>query len=187
MRIVLLLGMTLAVSACTFDPYVDTGDATQAGSWRIEKQIDRVTSAPIESAMLTAPSSHSSELFPMRATMQLACFNKKPLVRFAFEVKVGTTHSNEFGYRFDDRPCHQITAGFLGNDKVAVIENGADVAQFLSEMATAKKLYVRIRSLGFGRTTVDFNVAEAAAAIAATTAHCPPAIEEPKPKRKPRR
>jgi hypothetical protein len=137
--------------------------------------------------LLVAPSSHSGEAFPKKATLQLACFNKKPLVRMAFEVKVATTRSNEFGYRFDDKPGHQIAAGFLGNDTVAVIENGPDVAQFLSELADAKILYVRIRSLGFGRTTAEFNVEGARAAIAATTAHCPPVIEEPKPARKPRR
>jgi hypothetical protein len=169
------------------DPAVDTGNTARAGNWQIETHIDRITGAPLESALLVAPSSHSGEAFPKKATLQLACFNKKPLVRFAFEVNVATTHSNEFGYRFDDKPGHQITAGFLGNDKVAVIESNAEVAQFLDELADGKTLYVRIRSLGFGRTTAEFNVEGARAAIAATTAHCPPVIEEPKPARKPRR
>jgi hypothetical protein len=185
-RVVVLL-TALLLSACARDPVVGMTNTTRAGDWQIEKQIDRITGAPIESALLTAPSSHSSEPFPKKAVLQLACFNKKALVRLVFEVKVATTHSHEFGYRFDDRPGHQITVGFLGNDKVAAIEDGADVAQFLSEMATAKTLYVRIRSLGFGRTTAEFNVEGADAAMAATTAHCPPVIEEPKPKRKPRR
>jgi hypothetical protein len=45
-----------------------------------------------------------------------------------------------------------------------------------------------MRSLGHGRTTAEFNGEGAAAAIAATTAHCPAVVdEEPKPKRKPRR
>ena len=188
MRIVLLLAALLSLSACGLrDPTVGTFNTTQAGAWQIEKQTDRITGAPLESALLTAPSSHSSEPFAKKATLQLACFNKKPLVRLSFEVKVATTHSNEFGYRFDDRPGHQITVGFLGNDRVAVIEDGALVAQFLDELATGKMLYIRIRSLGFGRTTAEFNVEGAAAAMAATTAHCPPVIEEPKPKRNTRR
>jgi hypothetical protein len=183
----LIVALTLSACAGVRDPVVGTGDTTRAGNWQIEKQIDRITGAPLESAFLTTPSSHSGEAFPKKATLQLACFNKKPLVRFAFEVKVATTRSNEFGYRFDDRPGHQITANFLGTDKVAVIDDGAAVAQFLGELATAKTLYVRIRSLGFGRTTAEFNVEGAAAAIAATAAHCPPVIEPPKPKRKSRR
>lgn len=188
MRIVLLLMGLLWLGGCTIrDPAVGTSVTAAAGNWQIEKQIDRITGAPLESALLTAPSSHSAEPFAKKATLQLACFNKKPLVRFAFEVKVATTHSHEFGYRFDERPGHQITIGFLGNDQVAVIEDGAAVAQFLDELATAKTLYVRIRSLAFGRTTAEFDVEGAAAAMAATTAHCPPVIEEPKPKRKTRR
>jgi hypothetical protein len=188
-RIVLLLVALLSLSACAGirDPAVGTSNTTAAGNWQIEKQIDRITGAPLESALLTAPSSHSGEAFPKKATLQLACFNKKPLVRFEFEVKVATTRSNEFGYRFDERPGHQITVRFLGNDRVAVIEDGAAISQFLNELATAKILFLRIRSLGLGRTTAEFNVDGAAAAMAATTAHCPPVIEEPKPTRKPRR
>ena len=185
MRLLLLLMALLTLSACAGarDPAVAPGNTTQAGNWQIEKQIDRVTGVPLESALVVTSSSHSSEPFPKKATLQLACFNKKPLVRFSFETKVATTYSNEFGYRFDDRPGHQIAAGFLGNDKVAVIENGADVAQFLDELKDARTLYLRIRSLGFGRTTAEFNVEGAAAAIAATTAHCPPVIEDVKRRR----
>lgn len=182
--------IVIAVLLCgcaTRDPAVVSNDTRRAGNWQIETQIDRITGAPLESALLVAPSSHSAEPFPKKATLQLACFNKKPLVRFSFEVKVATTRSNEFGYRFDDKPGHQIAASFLGNDTVAVIDSAADVTQFLNELADGKTLYVRIRSLGFGRTTAEFNVEGAGAAIAATTAHCPPVIEEPKPARKPRR
>ena len=192
LRAVLCVSAILAalpsLTACAVrDPTVGTSNITTAGNWQIEKQIDRITGAPLESALLTAPSSHSGEAFSKRATLQLACFNKKPLVRFEFEVKVATTRSNEFGYRFDDRPGHQITAGFLGNARVAVIEDSAAIAQFLGELATGQKLYLRIRSLSFGRTTAEFNVEGATAAMAATTARCPPVIEEPKPNRKPRR
>jgi hypothetical protein len=179
--------MVVLLSACARDPLVDSSITTRAGNWHIEQQIDRVTGAPLESALLTAPSSHSSEPFAMRATLQLACFNKKPLVRFAFETKVATSSSNELGYRFDDKPGHEITARFLGSNTVAVIEEGADVARFLNELAAAKMLYLRIRSLSFGRTAAEFNVEGATAAMAATTARCPPVIEEPKPKRKTRR
>ena len=175
------------LSGCAIDPTVMSNDTTRAGNWQIEKQIDRITGAPLESALLTATSSHSSEPFPKKATLQLGCFNKKPLVRVAFETKVATTNSHEFGYRFDERPGHQITVAFLGNDRVAVIEDSAAVAEFLDELIAARTLYVRIRSLGFGRTTAEFNVEGAAAAIASTTARCPPVIEEAKPKRRPRR
>jgi hypothetical protein len=185
-RALLLLTTLLFLSACARDPLVGTSIATASGNWRIETQTDRITGTPLESAIVTAPSSHSTEPFPKRVTLQLACFNRKPLVRFSFETKIATTTSNEFGYRFDEKPGHQIQAGFLGNDKIAVIENGPDVAQFLDELKDAKTLYLRIRSLGFGRTTAEFNVEGAAAAMAATTAHCPPVVEDVKRRRNPR-
>jgi hypothetical protein len=186
-RGVLLLTAVLLLSACARDPAVVPDDTVRANRWQIEQQTDRITGAPLESALLRTRSSHTSEVFPQPAVLQLACLNKRPVVRFAFEVKVATTNSHEFGYRFDDRPGHQITASILGNNTVAVIEDGAAVAEFLGEMATAKTLYVRIRSLSFGRTAAEFNVEGAPAAMAATTAHCPPIIEGPKPKRKFRR
>jgi hypothetical protein len=40
-------------------------------------------------------------------------------------------------------------------------------------MATADVLYVRIRSLNSGRTSAEFHVAQAPAAIAAAYAGCP--------------
>ena len=44
----------LLLAACTRDPYVSTttGNTTPAGEWRIERQVDRVTGAPISSAIL---------------------------------------------------------------------------------------------------------------------------------------
>ncbi len=180
-----LIGIFCAclLGACAArDPLVAPSGTTMAGHWRIETQVDRITGAPIESALLTAPSSHSGEPFPKHVTMQLACFNRQPIVRFVFEVNVATTRSNEFGYRFDDRPGHEIAARFLGDNKIAVIENGADVAQFVNELAAARTLYLRIRSLSFGRTTAELNVEDAPAAIAATVAHCPAVIKDDKKK-----
>ncbi len=184
----LTLPAMLLLAACAGrDPVVTTSDTVPSGDWRIERQVDRITGAPIASAMLTAPSSHSGDAFPKRAMLQLTCFNKAPLVRFSFEVKTGTTRNAELGYRFDDKPGHELAARFLNDDKVAVIEDGAEVTQFVGELATAKQLYLRIRSLSFGRTSAEFNVAGAPAAIAATTATCPAVIEAPKPKKKSRR
>jgi hypothetical protein len=186
-RVAITLTLLVLGACATRDPVVAPADTARAGNWQIERQVDRITGAPIESALLTAPSSHSGQPFPKRVTLQLGCFNKRPLVRFAFETKVATSRSNEFGYRFDNKPGHQTAATFMGDDKIAVIDDGAEVAQFLGELGSAKTLYLRIRSLSFGRTTAEFNVEGAAAAIAATTAHCPPVIDEPKPKKKPRR
>jgi hypothetical protein len=181
-RALLIVTSAILLAACAGrDPVVTQSDVVPAGNWRIERQVDRVTGAPLASALLTAPSSHSSQPFPKRVTLQLTCFNQKPLVRLSFEVKVGTSTTNELGYRFDERPGHEIKARFLDGDRVAVIENGPEVSQFIGELAEAKQLYLRIRSLGHGRTSAEFNVDGAQAAIAATTAHCPPPPEPPRP------
>jgi hypothetical protein len=186
-RACLIVVAALLPGCASRDPVVRTHDTRPAGNWQIEKQIDRITGTPLESALLTAASSHAIEPFPKKVTLQLACFNKKPLVRFAFETKVATTTSNEFGYRFDDKAGHEIAVRFFASNTVAVFKD-EDVPRFLDELAAAKTLYVRIRSLGLGRTAAEFNVAGATAAMAATTAHCPPIAEEPKPKpKKPQR
>ncbi len=183
-----LSAVTLLLGACAArDPVVSATDTVPAGNWRIERQIDRITGAPLASAMLNAPSSHAGEAFPKHVTMQLTCFNKTPLVRFSFEVKVGTTRNSVLGYRFDERPGHELAPRILNDDKVVLIEDGAEVTRFVGELATAKLLYLRLRSLSFGRTTAEFQLDGAPAAIAATTAHCPAVIEEPKPKKKSRR
>lgn len=188
LRILLSLTSALLLAGCAGDPVASPITNTKVvGTWQIENDTDRITGAPLTSAFNTAPSSHSTEYFAKHATMQLTCFNKKPLVRFSFEVKAGTSTSNELAYRFDEKPGHTIKARFLGDDRVAVIEDGADVTQFINQLATSKTLYLRIRSLGHGRSSADFNVADAPAAIAATTAHCPAVIEPPKPKKKSRR
>jgi hypothetical protein len=162
-------------SCAARDPAVSSSDTMAAGNWKIERPIDRITGAPLASAMLSTPSSHTSEPFPKHVLMQLTCFNQAPLIRFAFEVKVGTTRNAVLGYRFDDKPGHEINARFLNDDKVAVIEDGADVTQFIDELSSAQLLYLRIRSLSFGRTTAEFHLDGAPAAIAAAFANCPAA------------
>src|SRR5450759_2670038 len=42
----------LLLAACTHDPYVNATNTTPSGEWRIERQIDRVTGAPISSVLL---------------------------------------------------------------------------------------------------------------------------------------
>ena len=91
-----------------------TGDRRRSGDWKIERQADRVTGAPISSATLVtriarAPTSLSRR--PRR--MQLACFIDKPVVSFSFGFKVGTERNSFLGYRFDEKPGHEIGARFV--------------------------------------------------------------------------
>jgi hypothetical protein len=165
----------LLVSACAKrDPLVSTAGATPVGDWRVERQQDRVTGAPLSSALLpTARSSNSAEPFPHPALLQLLCFKDQPMVRLGFEFKVGSQRNSVLGYRFDEKPGHEVEARFLQDFKAVVIEDKATVAMFVNELATSEVLYVRIRSLNAGRTTAEFRLNGAPAAIDAAYAGCP--------------
>jgi hypothetical protein len=164
----------LLLGACARDPLVSTSQAVPAGNWRIERQVDRVTGAPLSSALLTTrASSNSAVPFPHPAMLQLTCFKEQPLVRLSFEFKVGSNRNSMLGYRFDDKPGHEIEARFLQDFKTVVIEDKAEVARFVGELATSSVLYVRIRSLNAGRSTAEFRLDGAPAAIEAAFAGCP--------------
>lgn len=68
----------------------------------------------------------------------------------------------------------RVEARILRGLKIAVIEDKAEVAQFLSGLATANVLYLVISSLAKGRTSVEFHVSGAEAALDLISAVCPP-------------
>jgi hypothetical protein len=165
----------LALGACANrDPLVSTAGAKPVGNWRIEQQVDRITGQPLSSAFLmTRTSSNSAVAFPQPAQLQLLCFDEVPVVRVAFEFKVGSNKNSVLGYRFDEKPGHETSARFLNDYKTAVIDDKAEVAQFVGELATSNALYVRIRSLNAGRSSAEFKLDGAPAAIEAAYAGCP--------------
>jgi hypothetical protein len=164
----------LLLCACARDPYVSQASAVPSGNWRIERQPDRVTGKPIGSAFLvTRVSSNANVLYTQPASLQLSCFMDQPVVKFNFQNKVGTNLNSFFGYRFDEKPGHEIGARFLADSAAVVIEDKAEVAQFVSELATSNVLYVRTRSLNAARNTAEFKVDGAPAAIEAAFAACP--------------
>ncbi len=183
-------GLKLPVFACVLalplagclarDPIVSSTNAAPVGNWRIERQTDRITGQPLSSAFLTTrDSSNSAVAFPKPASLQLGCFKAAPLVRLSFEFKIGSNQNSVFGYRFDEKPGHEIKARFLQDFKTVVIEDRAEVAQFLREMETSASLYVRIRSLNMGRTAAEFRLNGAADAVKEALAACPPALAPP--------
>ena len=169
MRAVVVAILACALSACSGrDPWVSNASAVPSGNWRIERQIDRVTGAPLPSASIRTLSSNSGQQFPQPAMLQLTCFKDQPIVRFGFDFKVGSNRNSVLGYRFDENPGRELeNVRFLQDYKSVVIEEKADVAQFVSELATSKVLHVRIRSLNAGRTTAEFRLDGAQAAIEA--------------------
>jgi hypothetical protein len=103
-------------------------------------------------------------------------------MRFSFEFKIGSNVNSVLGYRFDEKPGHEIKARFLQDFKTVVIEDQAEVAQFLGELETSAALYVRIRSLNMERTAAEFRLEGGADAIKEALAGCPLA-PAPTPKR----
>lgn len=171
--------MLLAACAAR-DPYVTVTSAntTPSGEWRIERQVDRVTGAPISSAILmTSRVSNGGVAFAPPARMSLACFKQRAAVIIAFAFKVGSTRNAELGYRFDDKPGHTPRVRIVDGYKSVLIDEPNEVMQFANELATSTGLYLRIRSLtAAGRTSAEFKVAGAPAAIAAAYAGCPPTV-----------
>jgi hypothetical protein len=169
--------VALSLAACAArDPLVDGRPRVIAGTnWQIERAVDRITNAPVSSALMqTRTVANSSIAFPPPAAMQLTCFKGGPIVRFTFPFKVGSTRNAQLGYAFDKSPGREPDARFVEGAKNVVIEDTAEVARFTTELAGATTLYVRIRSLNAGRTSAEFAVAGAPPAIAAAYADCPP-------------
>ena len=183
------LAAALLVAGCV-DALVTTSATVPSGNWQIERQLDRVTGEPLASAfVMTSAASNSQADFAKPAMLQLMCFKDQPIVRFAFEFKVGANKNADLGYRFDDKPGHEPRVRFVQDFRVVVIEDQAEVAKFVQELATSNSLYVRVRSLHAGRSAAEFKVDGAAAAVEAALAGCPvkaqPAPTKPPPKAKP--
>lgn len=173
MRIALVALVAVLGAACAgVEPQVPATPG--AGAWRVESQPDAVTRAPVPSAVLvTANSVNTSEALPRPAVLQLTCFKGAPLVRFVFQFRIGSTAKAVFGYAFDDRPGRDVEVTFVYAQNTVLLDKRAEVERFARELADAKTLTVRIRALNAGRTTAEFRVEGAPAAIAAGFAGCP--------------
>lgn len=171
-----LPGIALSLCGCiTRDPYVTSANEVKSGEWQISRQPDRITGAALPSASVTAWASNTYSDNAKPGRMQLTCFDGKPLVRFAFEFKIGSDVNTMLGYRFDDKPGRDSIPGarFLQEHRTVVIEETPDVAQFVSDMRGSRVLFVRIRSITEGRTTAEFKLDGSEAALQAAFADCP--------------
>ncbi|CAN5150724.1 hypothetical protein BH10PSE10_BH10PSE10_15220 [soil metagenome] len=185
---VMTVGLCAGLAACA-DRYVTNPAAKTSGNWKIETQVDRITGVPVPSAMMIIDNaSNSFDDYTKPAAMQLTCFDGKPMVRFAFGFKVGTDPNSTLGYRFDDKPGHDnVAVRFLQQHQTVVIEERAAVVTFANELASSSLLLVRIRSLNAGRTTAEFKLDGAPAAIEAAFAGCPLTQPAPPPEMKKKR
>lgn len=168
------LGVTLSGCAAR-DPYVTNSQGmTRVDRWRIERVEDRITGLPVSSSMLPASATTSAnQLIARNALLQLMCFRNAPVVRIAFNERIGTNRNSMLGYRFDDRPGKEAEARFLQDHRTVVIEDADEVAAFAGALSTSHQLYVRIRSLNNARTSAEFIVDGGADAVKAAYAGCP--------------
>lgn len=165
-------GLTLC--GCTRDPFVTEQGETRIRDWWIPHQIDRITGAALPSAYVYAEASNSNVEYPRVSSLLLTCMpGNRPLIRFAFDFKIGSLLYTTLGYRFDDLPGHEIvpTRVVRGN-QIIVIEESDAVALFVAELEKSETLYVRIRSINAGRTTVEYPVQGAWGAVRAAFANC---------------
>lgn len=181
--ICMIVAASVALGGCTRDPFVTEKDETRIHEWWIPHQIDRVTGAALPSAYVYGEASNSNVEYPRVSSLLLTCMpGNRPLIRFAFDFKIGSLLNTTLGYRFDDLPGHDIvpTRVVRGN-QIIVIEEPDAVASFVAELEKAATLYVRIRSINGGRTAVDYPVRGAWGAVRAAFANCamapPPQLE----------
>ncbi len=171
-----VIGAAALLGGCALrDPYVNsTLKNVSAGNWKIETQKDRITGVAVPNAYVIATASNSSADWAEDSSLQLTCFDGKPMVRLAFKFKVGTDNNSFLGYRFDDKPGHDnVNVRFLQLYQSVVIEDRDEVARFAADLAGSKTLAIRIRSINAGRTTAEFPIDGSAEALAAGFAGCP--------------
>jgi hypothetical protein len=181
-RAALLIVAGLELGGCARDALVTPLGETRSGAWYIARQVDRISDAELPSSTLFSLASNSNYDWPRVSSMQLTCFEAKPLIRFAFDVKIGSSRNTALAYRFDDRPGHEdVESRVVRNNQIIVIEDAGAVATFVSEMTGARTLYVRLRSINGGRTAVEYPLAGSAAAMRAAFGTCkmpPPPLPE---------
>lgn len=165
---------SLLLGGCARDPFVTQKGETRSGEWWIPHQIDRITGERLPSAYVFAEASNSNIDYPRVSSLLLTCLEKnEPVIRFAFDFKIGSNRETVLGYRFDDKPGHEdVLARVVRGNQIMVIESRAAIARFVSELAGARVLYVRIRSINGGRTAVEYPLEGAGAAVRAAFAAC---------------
>lgn len=169
----LLLGL-LTASCATGDAALPTSanPPPDIGLWKFEKRTDPSSGTPITTAYLTV---HSMDSWGKMHSviLQLMCFRKEPVVRVAFNVKVGSNRSATLAWRFDDRTGREAQVRFLTDYKTIVIEEPAELVPFTDELAVSERLQLTISSLIVGRTAAKFTVRGASHAIEQAYAECP--------------
>lgn len=143
------------------------------GSWKFERRNDPISGSSITTAWLSIGRFDFMSGQPITGELQLMCFKSHPVIRLSFSLKVGSDRTAALAYRFDERPGHYVKASFFARERIIVIDNKVEVAQFVEQLQTAESLHLRVTRLRAGSFTATFPVRGAAPAIEAAFAECP--------------
>lgn len=173
MRAIAVVGALSVLSGCV------ATTAPEAGDWKIERGQDRILGKPAGVAQINARSRNERQQqlrYPQvqlqTGSLQLGCFDNAPVVRIAFNHRVGSNRTSTLSYRFDDRPGRDASARFLQTFSTVVIEDPKEVALFIEQLRASNTLYVRVMSHVAGTSTVEFPLKGAPAAIDAAYQAC---------------
>jgi predicted membrane protein len=169
-----VLGLLLGLCAGWDSPIVAAA-AESSGDWQITAKVDDIAKTKIFNVKLEArKTAHSGLFLPPDAILQLVCLKNQPLIHVMFAFQIGSKADSEILYHFDDKPMQPVEARILRGLKIFVIEEKAEVNQFLDGLAKANALYIAIGSLDRGSTSAEFRVAGAQRGIDLLTTYCKP-------------
>lgn len=159
----LLLGMCARP-----DSPIATAAAEPSGDWQITAKVDDAAKTKVFNVKVEArKTTHDGLFLPPDALLQLVCLKGQPLIHVMFAFQIGSKADSD-----DDKPMQPVEARILRGLKIFVIEEKAEVKQFLDGLATANALYIAISSLDKGGTSAEFRVAGAQRGIDLLSTNC---------------
>lgn len=151
------------------------------GQWKLERRHDPVSGSEVVTAWLSISRFHILSGNFYESEVQLMCFRSRPVIRLRFNLRVGSDRTAALAYRFDENPGRYAKAKFFAREKLIVIDDKKEVAEFVDQLQSAQTLLLRITRLRAGTFTAKFPVHGASHAVEAAFAECP-VTEKSKPR-----
>jgi hypothetical protein len=166
------LAVLAVLGACAGDTVrTTTPEKPDTGQWKFERRPDPITGAQVTTAWLHI-SRYQFLGESYEGELQLACFKTRPVIRLAFNLKVGSDRTAALAYRFDENKGRFAKAKFFSREKIILIDNKEEVTEFVDQLRSAQILFLRVTRLRAGTFTAKFPVHGASHAIDAAFAEC---------------
>lgn len=164
----------LVLVACAGDPVrTAVPDQPNTGQWKFEQRSDPVSGSQVTTAWLSISRYHFLSAKFYEGELQLMCFKTRPVVRLAFNLRIGSDKTAALAYRFDENPGRYAKAKFFAREKFIVIDDRKEVADFVEQLQSAQSLFLRVTRLRAGSFTAKFPVHGGQHAVDAAFAECP--------------